>query len=87
MIPLAVEGSYTIQDKQTGKTVLQPQRHPGCSGQSLPIRMEISGWIWATRSAFMAALIPTRPNENGCISLAEDSRLMTCTAFCRGVHL
>ena len=83
--PLAVEGSYTIQDKQTGKTFYNRSGNP-VAPAAQPIHMEISGWIWATRSAFMAALIPLDPTKTGVSALRKISP-MTCTAFCRGVHL
>jgi LysM repeat protein len=69
--PLAVEGSYTIQDKQTGKTFYNRSGTPVAPGS--PANPYGNFWMdLGNQICIHGSPDPTRPNENGCISLAED---------------
>lgn len=69
--PLAVEGSYTIQDKQTGKTFYNRSGNPVAPGS--PANPYGNFWLdLGNQISIHGSPDPTRPNENGCISLAED---------------
>lgn len=69
--PIAVEGSYTIQDKQTGKTFYNRSGSPVAPGS--PANPYGNFWMdLGNQLSIHGSPDPTRPNENGCISLAED---------------
>ena len=69
--PLAVEGSYTIQDKQTGKTFYTRSGNQIAPGS--PANPYGNFWMdLGNQISIHGSPDPTRPNENGCISLAED---------------
>lgn len=69
--PVAVEGSYTIQDKQTGKTFYNRSGNPVAAGS--PANPYGNFWMdLGNQLSIHGSPNPTRPTENGCISLAED---------------
>lgn len=69
--PIAVEGSYTIQDKQTGKTFYNRSGSPVAPGS--PANPYGNFWMdLGNQLSIHGSPNPTRPTENGCISLAED---------------
>lgn len=69
--PVAVEGSYTIQDKQTGKTFYNRSGTPVAPRS--PANPYGNFWMdLGNQMSIHGSPDPTRPSENGCISLAED---------------
>ena len=69
--PIASEGSYTIQDKQTGKTFYNRSGNPVAPGS--PGNPYGNFWMdLGNQLSIHGSPNPTRPTENGCISLAED---------------
>lgn len=69
--PLAVEGSYTIQDKQTGKTFYNRSGTPVAPGS--PANPYGNFWMdLGNQICIHGSPDPTRPSKDGCISLAED---------------
>ena len=69
--PIPVEGAYTIQDKQTGKTFYNRSGSPIASGS--PANPYGNYWIdLGNQISIHGSPDLTRPTENGCISLAED---------------
>lgn len=69
--PVAVEGSYTIQDKQTGKTFYNRSGNPVAPGS--PANPYGNFWMdLGNQICIHGSPDPTRPSMDGCISLAED---------------
>ena len=69
--PVPVEGAYTIQDKQTGKTFYNRSGSPIAPGS--PANPYGNYWIdLGNQISIHGSPDLTRPTENGCISLAED---------------
>jgi len=69
--PVPVEGAYTIQDKQTGKTFYNRSGSPVAPGS--PANPYGNYWMdLGNQISIHGSPDLTRPTENGCISLAED---------------
>jgi LysM repeat protein len=69
--PAPAPGFYTIQDKQTGKTFYNRSGTP--IAPDSPENPYGNYWMdLGNQVSIHGSPNPTRPNENGCISLAED---------------
>ena len=69
--PVPVEGAYTIQDKQMGKTFYNRRGSPVAPGS--PANPYGNYWMdLGNQISIHGSPDLTRATENGCISLAED---------------